>query len=121
MKLLADLHISPSTVKFLRSLGHDVVRVNETLPFDASDEEIISKAISDSRTILTQDLDFSALIVLSAKEAPSLISLRLQSSRPEHVNSVLARALPMIAEELKSGIIATIEDYRIRRKKLRAN
>jgi Domain of unknown function (DUF5615) len=31
MRLLADMHISPRTVAFLRSLGHDVLRVPELL------------------------------------------------------------------------------------------
>jgi predicted nuclease of predicted toxin-antitoxin system len=59
MKLFADLHISPLTVTFLRSLGHDVVRVTDVLPANASDEEIVEQARRDSRIILTQDLDFS--------------------------------------------------------------
>ena len=41
MRLLADLHISPQTVAFLKSLGHDVVRVNDILPVNAADELII--------------------------------------------------------------------------------
>jgi len=28
MRILADMHISPVTVKFLQGLGHDVVRIN---------------------------------------------------------------------------------------------
>ncbi len=42
MRLLADMHISPRTVEFLRSLGHDVVRVNAILPATASDETIVA-------------------------------------------------------------------------------
>ncbi len=42
MKLLADLHISPRTVAFLCSLGHEVVRVDAILPKTASDEEIVA-------------------------------------------------------------------------------
>ena len=118
MKLLADLHISPDTVGFLRGLGHDVLRVNDILPATAPDEEIIARAIEESRIIMTQDMDFSALIVLSGKNAPSLVSLRLHSSRPEYVNSILGRALPVIAEEILTGAIVTIEDHRIRRRKL---
>ena len=67
MRLLADLHISPLTVTFLKSLGHDVVRVSEVLPINASDEVIIDQARRDSRIILTQDLDFSR-IMLSAEQ-----------------------------------------------------
>jgi len=59
MKLLADLHISPRTVAFLRSLGHEAVRVDGILPKTASDEEIVAAARDSGSTVLTQDLDFS--------------------------------------------------------------
>ena len=42
MRLLADLHISPRTVQFLRQLGHDVIRVNEILPATAPDPAIVA-------------------------------------------------------------------------------
>ena len=64
MRLLADMHISPRTVEFLRSLGHDVVRVNEILPATASDETIVARAADEGRAVLTQDLDLSANIAL---------------------------------------------------------
>jgi len=67
MRLLADLHMSPLTVTFLRSLNHDVVRVTDVLPPNAPDEVIVGQARSDSRIILTQDLDFSRLIALSGE------------------------------------------------------
>lgn len=64
MRILADLHISPHTVDFLRSLGHETVRVNEVLPVTSPDEVIVDLAQSEGRTILTQDLDFSAIVAL---------------------------------------------------------
>lgn len=118
MRLLADLHISPRTVQFLRQLGHDAIRVNEILPATAPDAAIVARAADDGRTILTQDLDFSALIVLTRKAAPSLISLRLSSSRIEHVNTVLQRILPELEEEVQQGVLVTVEDHRIRRRRL---
>ncbi len=118
MKILADQHISPRTVRFLRSLGYNTVRVNDLLRADAADEEIIARAIADSRVILTQDLDFSALIALSGKALPSPICLRLSSSRIENVNNILERVLPMIEEDLRAGMIVTVGDHHIRRRKL---
>ena len=53
MRLLADMHISPRTVEFLRRLGHDVVRVNEILPPQTPDEMIVSRADEDDRIVLT--------------------------------------------------------------------
>src|SRR6266581_1464748 len=106
MRLLADLHISPITVAFLKSLGHDIVRVNEILPPNASDDAIVQLARRDSRIILTQDLDFSRIIAFSGQISPSLISLRLESSRIEYVNSILSRVLPDLEAE---GLDASIE------------
>ena len=118
MRLLADLHISPQTVEFLKSLGHDVFRVNDVLPVNADDELIIEQARRDSRVILTQDLDFSRLIAVGGQSTPSLISLRLKSSRIEYVNSLLSRVLSDLEAEGVDAAIITIDDSTIRRRSL---
>jgi predicted nuclease of predicted toxin-antitoxin system len=118
MKLVADLHISPSTVAFLRTLGHDVLRVDAILPNTATDEEIVATARAAGRSILTQDLDFSAIVALSGARSPSLITLRLASSRVQHVNEALARALPLVEDDLALGSAVTIEEGAIRRRPL---
>jgi len=118
MRLLADLHISPRTVEFLRSLGHDVIRVNSILPITSSDISIVAYATNEQRIILTQDLDFSAIIALLGSKLPSLITLRLSSSRIEYVNAVLEKNLPMLEQDVLAGMIVTVEDDRIRRRSL---
>ncbi len=118
MRLLADLHISPLTVGFLRSSGHDVLRVNEVLPATATDTTIVDVARSHDRAILTQDLDFTAIIALSRRSTPSLICLRLTSSKIDHVNRVLARALPRLERIVKEGAIVTVTDDSLRCRRL---
>ncbi len=103
MRLLADMHIAPRTVRFLRSLGHDVVRVDELLQSTATDVAIVAAATREGRSILTQDLDFSAVVALSGRTAPSVISLRLSSSRVERVNAVLQEVLPGVEQDLLHG------------------
>jgi predicted nuclease of predicted toxin-antitoxin system len=117
MRLLADIHISPRTVRFLNGLAHDVVRVDSVLPVTASDEEIVAKAVEEGRAVLTQDLDFSDIVALSGKAAPSLVSLRLSDSRVENVNRILELALPTL-EGGKAGFIASVEDSRVRTRPL---
>lgn len=116
MKLLADMHISPGTVEFLRGLGHDVRRVNEVLSATASDQVIVACALEQGRVILTQDLDFTDIIALSGATAPSLISLRLSISRVERVNEALRRVLPEVEEEVRRGAIITVKDGSIKRR-----
>lgn len=118
MRLLADLHIAPRTVEFLRTLGHDVVQVTDLLPANASDKEIVERAAQERRTILTQDLDFSSIIALSGRRTPSLLFLRLSSSKIEMVNAVLQRTLPVLESDLEQGAIITVEDQRTRLRRL---
>lgn len=78
----------------------------------------MAAARAASRAILTQDLDFSAIIALSGAHSPSLITLRLASSRVPYVNEVLARALPLIEKDLARGCVVTLEDGAIRTRTL---
>ena len=118
MKLLADLHISPRTVEFLRTLGHDVARIIEIMPPDAGDQAVVAEADKQHRVILTQDLDFSSIIALGGRKRPSIITLRLSSSRIEHVNAVLQKVLPTVESDLVAGAVVTVEDTRIRLRQL---
>ncbi len=115
MRLLADIHISPYTVAFVATtLGHDIVRVSDLMSASASDESIVQAAISSDRTVLTQDLDFSALMAISGRRRPSIITLRLSSAKTPHVNAILERALPAIEAAVGEGSLITIEDLSIR-------
>ena len=78
----------------------------------------IRKLLKERRVIITQDLDFSEIISLTGKKAPSLISLRLSSSRIEYVNKRLEEVLPKIEYDIEKGSIIVVEDSRIRVKSL---
>lgn len=115
MRLLADMHIAPRTVRFLRALGHDVLRVDELLPSTAPDAAVVAAAIVERRHVLTQDLE---IVALSGRVVPSVISLRLSSSRIEQVNSMLEDVLPDVERDLDDGAIVTVQDGRVRRRRL---
>ena len=119
MRLLADVHISPRTVAFLRGLGHDVVRVGpDYLRSTVSDVDIVAAAIADERIIITQDVDFSAIVALSSSTRPSVVLLRIGSARIELVNELLERALPMVEGDLAAGALVTIEEHQVRIRRL---
>lgn len=114
MRILADLNIAPRTVEFLRSLGHDTARVDLGACGAAADVAIVEAARREHRAVLTQDLDFSAIVALSGRAEPSVISLRLASSRVEAVNARLEVVLPLIGSDVAAGAIVTVEDDRVR-------
>jgi len=118
LRLLADMNISPKTVALLRERGWDIVRVPELLPLDASDEQVLERARADGRVVVTQDLDFSALLALSGEDCPSLVTLRLAASDPEGVARRLLEVLPEVAEALQEGSAVTVEETSVRIRKL---
>ncbi len=53
-RLLANMNISPKTVKALREEGWDIGRVSQFLPMSASDQEILDFARREDRVVITQ-------------------------------------------------------------------
>jgi predicted nuclease of predicted toxin-antitoxin system len=114
IQLLADMNISPKSVIDLENQGWNIVRVSELLVQNALDEEILELARQENRTVVTQDLDFSALLALGGHSRPSLITLRLTDTNPEFVTSRLLEVLPQVEEKLADGCVVIIQDVSVR-------
>ncbi len=118
MKFLANMGISPRTVEWLRSQGYDAIRLVEEGLQRLTDEEIVVKARQEERIILTMDLGFGSLLVISGQVLPSVILFRLTDERPEFVNERLAKVLESFESELTAGAIISVSDETIRVRKL---
>jgi len=118
IRFLADMNISPRTIEALRQQGWDIVRVSQVMPVDAPDREVLDFARKEGRVIVTQDLDFSTLLVLGGHDDPSLITLRLAVSDPEAITRVLLQSLSRIEKAITEGSAVTIEDAAIRIRRL---
>jgi predicted nuclease of predicted toxin-antitoxin system len=118
LKFLADVHISPLTVSELRASGYSIFRITEFLPANATDLDIIKCAMSKKAVIVTQDLDFSALIAQSGFNKPSVISLRVGNAKPNIISKILKTVLPLIENDLESGAIVSVEETQFRVRKL---
>ena len=114
VRYLADVNISPATVAAVRSAGFDIHRVDDNLPPTAPDSDIIALAIRHNRTVITQDLDFSALVALSGKLAPSILTLRLNAPSPAETTAVLRRVLPAVEPHLVRGALASTDGASVR-------
>jgi len=116
LRLLANMNISPETVNALNEKGIDIVRVSQILPVTSSDREVLELARRENRILVTQDLDFSALLALGGFKGPSLITLRMTVSDPEAVTRKLFDLLPELQDALAKGCAVSVDDfsYRIR-------
>jgi len=118
LKFLADMGISPETVSWLRSRGHDAIHLHEEGLDRLPDPEVLEKARREGRILLTHDLDFSQLLALSRAASPSVIVFRLADMRPESVNRHLEQVLQQAREDLAQGAIVSVREGQIRVRRL---
>jgi len=118
MRFLLDMGISVDVAGFLRNHGHDAVHLRElglgTLP----DSDILDRARSETRVVVTHDLDFANLLAASAAELPSVDIFRLQNMRPEKVIPRLCSLLADHSRDLEKGAILSVSELRIRLRSL---
>jgi predicted nuclease of predicted toxin-antitoxin system len=74
MRFLADMGISQRVVTWLRARGHDAMHLRDEGLQTLEDRAIFSKAIRESRIILTCDLDFTEILALSKTGIVSAVS-----------------------------------------------
>ena len=120
MKLhfLADMNLSPFTVEDLIQDGYNITRVSNLLPASAPDAMILNFARQQDMVVITQDLDFSALLALGGHNRPSLVTLRLTNTDPSVVPQRLRQILPQVEQALFEGSAITVDDVTIRIRRL---
>ena len=118
INFLADMNISPKTVKSLQQKGWSIIRISDILPANTPDYIILEFARNNGNAIITQDLDFSTMIALSGYNRPSLITIRLFDSDPDIVTERLLEVFPEIGYNLLEGCAVTIEEINVRIRRL---
>ena len=110
LEFLANMNISPLTVEELRKLGWNIMRVPEVMDRKSKDIEILTYAREHKKVVITQDLDFSALLAVRGYEKPSVISLRFENAKPEFITNRIIEIVNEMEEELEEGIIISVDE-----------
>jgi len=114
IRFLLDMGLAQSTSEFLRSLGHDAIHLRDEGLQRLPDEQIVTKAQVEGRTIITHDLDFGRIVALSGDIVPSIVTFRLTDMTPALVNEALGSVLDDAAQSLEGGALVTVTDGGIR-------
>jgi predicted nuclease of predicted toxin-antitoxin system len=81
-----------------------------------SDVEVLRKAVSENRILLTMDLDFAKLF--SATEAdtlPIVVIFRLSDQRPQSIQNMMETIMPVIENYAEQGnAIFSVSDDKVR-------
>ena len=114
MKLLVDMNLSPSWVSVLKQAGHDAVHWSDVGAPGAEDEELMAWARQRGYVVLTNDLDFSAILAATKAEGPSVFQIRAQALSPRRLGDVLLSALGRFEKDLLAGALVTMNEARAR-------
>ena len=110
MKLLVDLNLSPSWVERLVRHGFEGVHWSTIGAATAPDVEILTWASEHEFVLITNDLDFSAILAASAGASPSVVQIRTQDLLSDEAVSTVARALEVHREDIERGALLSIDE-----------
>jgi len=118
LEFLANMNISSLTVKELRKLGWNIIRVSEVLSNKSKDLEILNYARDHNKILITHDLDFSMLLAVGGYEKPSVINLRLENVKPGDVTKRIIEVVSKLEGELGKGVVISVDETSARYRNL---
>ncbi|MDP2141440.1 MAG: DUF5615 family PIN-like protein [Gammaproteobacteria bacterium] len=114
MKFLIDMNLSPLWVAMLTSAGLEAMHWSTVGKKTALDKDIMTFAGQNGYTVITHDLDFSAILAATRGLKPSVIQIRAERTAPEFIGVQVVTAIRQMETELRSGALLTIDPKRTR-------
>src|SRR5438045_4913638 len=85
MKLLVDMNLSPSWVKYLAGAGFEALHWSEIGSGSAPDTELMAWATEHGYVVVTADLDFGAILAATRRMSPSVVQVRSDILTPHSI------------------------------------
>jgi predicted nuclease of predicted toxin-antitoxin system len=92
-RLYLDQMLRHEVAQALRDEGHDVLRATEVGQARADDHQILQKAISENRVLVTLDEHFGDWVILPLSEHSGVIRLKIN---PTTSNNTIKLLLPFL-------------------------
>jgi predicted nuclease of predicted toxin-antitoxin system len=110
VKLLVDMNLSLSWVDRLARRGFEAVHWSTIGAATAPDSEILTWANEHGFVLVTNDLDFSAILAASARTTPSVVQIRTQDLLSDEIVSTVVRALEAHRDHIERGALLSIDE-----------
>lgn len=114
MKLLVDMNLSPRWIGWLTQSRFEAIHWSSLGQHDALDAEIMAYAARHDYVVLTNDLDFSAILAVTHRQKPSVVQIRSENLSPEVIGPQVAAALTQLQSAIEEGALVNIEPLRTR-------
>jgi predicted nuclease of predicted toxin-antitoxin system len=112
--------VTPDAVPHLRAAGHDAVHASAIGLAQATDHEIIESARRDGRIVVTADLDYPRLVLITDARGPGIILFRGGSYSDEQMLTLLDRVLAQADRIDLEHSVTVLDRHRIRHRRLSA-
>ena len=99
LKLYLDQMLRLDVAQALRGEGHDVIRASEVGQARADDYEILRKAITENRILVTLDEHFGDWVVLPLSKHPGVIRLKINPATSQNAIKLLLPFLRLHSSE----------------------
>lgn len=114
MKFLADECCGAHLVKQMREHGYDVLYVKEEAP-GITDTEVLKRAYSEQRVLITEDKDFGELVFRLKRKVYGIILLRFRISERDKKWKRLEELIQRRPAELSNNfIVIDVQKFRFR-------
>jgi predicted nuclease of predicted toxin-antitoxin system len=114
MKFLVDMNLSPGWVGFLVEAGFEAVHWSDIGPVDAADSELMRWAAERGYIVLTNDLDFGAILAATQRRRPSVLQVRSDILAPDAIGHVVLMAIRQTRQALLDGAVLSVDASRAR-------
>lgn len=94
----------------LQAAGHEPVHWATIGRADAEDEEVMAWALEHGHVLLTNDLDFAAILSATQAEGPSVFQVRTKAVSPRFLGERLVTALARFEADLLAGALITLDE-----------
>ena len=106
LKIYLDQMFRLDVAQALRGEGHDVIRASEVGQARADDYEILQKAITENRILVTLDKHFGDWVILPVSRHPGVIRLKVHPTTSKNAIKLL---LPFLrfhsSEQFKNHLV----------------
>lgn len=104
------MNLSPSWVDRLARHGFESTHWSFVGAATAPDDEILTWARQHGSVLVTNDLDFSAILAAGDAEAPSVVQIRTQDLLSDVAVTIVARALEAHRHDIERGALLSIDE-----------
>lgn len=114
MRFLIDMPLTPALVGWLAEQGHDALHASDVGLGSGEDVDILGRARSEDRVLVTADLDFPRILALTAAEGPAVVLFRGGNFSNVEMLQMMARVLTSVSGDDLCRSVTVVEPFRVR-------